>query len=219
MAEKACPECGRAINGETTCPNCGFPIQEISQKEQLIPCCDCGNIVSANVTICPKCGGKLTVKHSRGQLRILMKGDGKKNFDTAPLYINGQLIEAISLSKGCDIAIPINNPNVVVGYDAPLTYIQHTFKLDVTSKYTLVITNGLNLGFTIFDQSDNKLVSDKMNIGWAIYALLFGVFAIMVSYQQYNRKPIWAKCMTLYGLIWPSIVLLGLPLAFINRKK
>ena len=220
MALTTCPECGRVLENEKECPNCGCPITSTTPSDKyLIPCHDCGHMVAVDATVCSKCGGKLTEKHSQGQLRILMQGDGNKSFETAPLYINGQLIDVISLSEGCDIAIPINNANVIVGYDAPLTYIQHAFKLDQTSNYTLVITNGTDLGFTLFDKSENKLVSDKMNIGWAIYAILFGGFAIIVSYQYYNRKPIWAKCMTLYGLIWPSFVLLGLPLAFINRKK
>lgn len=213
MTITKCPECGCPINGEKVCPECGYPISDTKLREQLVPCCDCGHMVSTDAKECPQCGGHLSEKSARGKLRIIMQGKGKKDTKTAPLYINGQLIEAVSLSRGCDISIPINNPNMTIGYEAPRLYVEHTYHFDSNCDYNLVITNGANLGFTLFDDYENKISSDKLNGLWVIFSILFGVFAIIISYIECNSKPIFSKSLRYYGLLVLSIPLFGLPIA------
>lgn len=212
-----CPECGRVLENGKECPNCGCPISgTTSSDKQLIPCCDCGHMVAVDATVCPKCGGHLSTKASQGRLRILMFGNQKNDMRTAPVYINGQMIEAVLMSNGCDITIPINNSNITIGYKAPIAYVEHSYKLNLESNYTLVITNGADLGFTLYNSSNKKeLSSDKMDVSWLLFSVLFGVFAILISFKETNSKPILSKCLRIYGLLIIGILIsfLGLSIA------
>lgn len=213
MAETKCPECGLVLSDEKVCPNCGCPIVE-EQRVQLRPCCDCGHMVASDAELCPQCGGQQRATGNCGQLRIYMEGNGKKNIQTAPLYVNGQLIEAVMLSEGCDITIPISNSNIKVGYLAPLTYVEHTYRLSNQQDYTLVITNGVDLGFTLYGSENEELSCDKFNALWLIFSILFGVFAVLISFKEANSISVRSKCLRTYGLLVTCVLLLfALPLA------
>lgn len=213
MSEFYCPECGYPLNGnESSCPECGCTFLNYDINDPLTACCYCGHMVAKDATTCPRCGGQITSRSAPGNLRIYMDGSRRRNYHTAPLYINGQLIEAVPLSKGCDITIPINNPNVIVSYRAELTYIEHPFHLDVNKNYTLLIRNGVNTGFTLLDDSDIKIFSDKINFWWVLFNYLFFwlfIPLLLLKIRCRNSRPVLVKCMDTLELY-----LIGITFAF-----
>ena len=67
---KTCPNCGKPLDRDDWCRNCGYDLREVEQernetskpvqsapvKSNLVKCPDCGRMVSRNATSCPGCG-------------------------------------------------------------------------------------------------------------------------------------------------------------------
>ena len=67
---KICPNCGKQLDRDDWCRNCGYDLREVEQernetskpaqsapvKSNLVKCPDCGRMVSRNATSCPGCG-------------------------------------------------------------------------------------------------------------------------------------------------------------------
>lgn len=233
MSYTLCPECGCPIFGNRkSCPECGCPVENslptedslpaddslLEEKQMLMPCNICGHMVSTDTETCPHCGGK--VKYiDGGTLKILLEGNGKTSDFISPVYVNNHLVANATLSYGCEIDIPINNPNIKIGYLSRYLYVEHYYNLDVNTDYKLVITNGANLGFTLYDESGNILSADKLNVMWLIFSLLFGLYAIVASFAWNNNRPILSKCMRYWGLVFFSIPLFGIPLMIFTSNS
>ena len=191
MKEIVCPECGQVLEaGVATCPNCGCPI---ASECPTVPCRYCGNMIADNATDCPKCGGHVETSPKCGVLRIMKAGQNAVGSDTAPLYINGQLITTIPLSKGCNIAIPLTHPNITIAYKDRIATLEHTYTLDTRQDYNLVIDNGYNIGFVLGDKDYNFISKDAMNFGWFIFCALFSPIGLWFSYYTQNTRPARAK--------------------------
>ena len=199
MKEIVCPECGKVLEaGVATCPNCGCPIaKEIS----TVPCLYCGNMIAENAT-CPKCGGHFETTPKCGTLRIKIrqvKSAGKKA--TAPLYVNGQLVEVVSLAKGCDISIPITHPNISITFKT-LATLEHTYHLDTQKDYILEIVDRSNSGFILYDNAYNEISKDVMTLPWRAFCVILALFALPFAFIYRNSHPVRSQYMKAVCLIW-----------------
>lgn len=229
MALTACPECGYPLQGdEKKCPECGYQINNNQiyhsfegNLGELTPCWECGHMLGSSATRCPICDGKTNLT-CLGTLKIELKAKiFGKHMATTPLYVNGQLVDNVLRSDGGYVEIPINNPNITVGLRAPLMYSEHSYKLDPSEDYTLEIDSGIiNLGQVLYDSIGNKLVKDKCNFGWVLFALLFSPVALLIGILWKNYRPIWSKCLMAWGLMPYSLTFIGLiPLLLVIGKN
>jgi TM2 domain-containing membrane protein YozV/endogenous inhibitor of DNA gyrase (YacG/DUF329 family) len=51
-----CPTCGREINNEKFCPNCGTAIPKQNESSNTKFCSNCGDKIDIKAEICPNCG-------------------------------------------------------------------------------------------------------------------------------------------------------------------
>ena len=190
MKEIVCPECGKVLEaGVATCPNCGCPI---ASECPTIPCPHCGNMIAENAT-CPKCGGHFETAPKCGTLRI--KRAKEKAPDTAPLYINGQLVEVVSLTKGCDITVPLTHSNITITYKHRTATLEHSYTLDMQKDYTIEICKGVSIGFVLYDNVGNAISKDVVNLLWVIFCMLAWPIGLCFSYNISNASPARAQVM------------------------
>lgn len=210
MKEIVCPECGKVLEaGVATCPNCGCPI---AAECPTVPCQYCGNMIAENAT-CPKCGGHFETAPKCGTLRIKRAKENAP--DTAPLYINGQLVEAVSLTKGCDITVPLTHPNITIAYKDRIATLEHTYTLDTQQDYTIEIRKGFNIGFVLRDNASDVISRDTMNAGWFILCALFSPIGLWFSYYTNNTRPARAQYMRRLSLNTMLYLALGWSIAVI----
>ena len=213
MKEIVCPECGKVLEaGVATCPNCGCPI---AAECPTVPCHYCGNMIADNATVCPKCGGNVESSPKCGVLRIVRAGQKFVGSDSAPLYVNGQLIETIPLSRGCNRAIPLAHPNITITYKDRIATLEHTYTLDTQQDYYLEIDTGFNIGFVLRDKAYNIISTDKMNAGWFILCALFSPIGLWFSYYTNNTRPARAQYMRRLSLNTMLYLALGWSIAIL----
>lgn len=192
MKEIVCPECGQVLEaGVATCPNCGCPI---AAECPTVPCHYCGNMIADNATVCPKCGGHFETAPKCGVLRIKVQSATRRADEIAPLYVNGQLVEVVSLAKGCDISIPLTHPNITITYKCRIGTLERSYTLDTQQDYTLEIDNGVNTGFVLCDKA-NIISEDAMNMSWLLFCTLFSFIGLWLSYAYQHSQPVRSQYM------------------------
>lgn len=198
MKEIVCPECGKVLEaGVATCPNCGC---HIASECPTVPCPHCGNMIAENAT-CPKCGGHFETTPKCGTLRIKIgqvKSAGKKA--TAPLYVNGQLVEVVSLVKGGDITVPLTHPNITITYKTFIATLERSYVLSTQNDFTLeIVYDIVAAGFVLYDNSDNEISKDVISI-WGRLFCLFPILSFAMSYICRNSNPVRSQYMRGFSL-------------------
>lgn len=199
MKEIVCPECGKVLEaGVATCPNCGCPI---ASECPTVPCQYCGNMIAENAN-CPKCGGHFETTPKCGTLRVKIsqvKSAGENA--TAPLYVNGQLVEVVSLAKGCDMSVPITYPNITITFKV-FANLERSYQLDTQKDYTLEIIDSSDSGFILYDNAYNVISKDVMTLPWRAFCVIFVLFALPFAFIYRNSHPVRSQYMKAVCTLW-----------------
>lgn len=59
-----CPTCGKEVDNEKFCPNCGSAISEQNNSSNTKFCTNCGEEIDSRAELCPKCGVKQNLNNN-----------------------------------------------------------------------------------------------------------------------------------------------------------